>query len=133
MGSPGTQDALVIATVPGLRSLHTIVDDLSGHKRRYERDELAKLFTSVGLREVAVYGIFASTLAIQRFERGRARLPREVSSPDARIRVMTRALRVPAFPVNGVLGWLVRAERWLGLAAALRRKGASYLAVGRRG
>lgn len=119
--------------MPGLRSLHTIVDDLSGHKRRYERDELAELFTSVGLREVAVYGIFASTLAIQRFERGRARLPREVSSPDARIRVMTRALRVPAFPVNGVLGWLVRAERWLGLAAALRRKGASYLAVGRRG
>lgn len=123
--------ALVIATVPALRSLHTIVDDLSGHKRRYEREELAELFTAVGLREVTVYGIFASTVAIQRLERKRARPPQDLTAVEARIRVMTHALRVPASPVNAALGLLVRGERWLGLGAARRRKGGSYLVVGR--
>jgi 2-polyprenyl-3-methyl-5-hydroxy-6-metoxy-1,4-benzoquinol methylase len=124
-------DALVIATVPALRSLHTILDDLSGHKRRYERDELATLFASVGLRGVVVHGIFASTLAIQRFAQGRIRPPQDPTSDQERIRVMTHALRVPSFPLNTALGLLARAERWLGLAAARRRTGASYLVVGR--
>jgi 2-polyprenyl-3-methyl-5-hydroxy-6-metoxy-1,4-benzoquinol methylase len=123
--------ALVIATVPALQSLHTIVDDLSGHKRRYERDELAQLFASVGLRDVAVHGIFASTLAIQRFERGRTRpLPGPAAEAE-RIRIMIHALRVPAFPVNVALGFLTRVERWFGLAAARGRAGASYLVTGR--
>jgi 2-polyprenyl-3-methyl-5-hydroxy-6-metoxy-1,4-benzoquinol methylase len=125
--------ALAIATVPALCSLHTIVDDLSGHKRRYERDELAALFAAVGLHDVIVHGIFASTLAIQRFERRRTRPPADVSSTEGRIQVMTHALRVPSFPVNALLGLLTRAERLLGLAAARRRTGASYLVVGRRG
>jgi 2-polyprenyl-3-methyl-5-hydroxy-6-metoxy-1,4-benzoquinol methylase len=127
--SPG---ALVVATVPALRSLYTVVDELSGHKLRYEREELVALFESVGLREVVVHGIFASTLAIQRFERRRARLPADVSSAEARIKVMTHALRVPSLPVNAALGWLARLERLGGLKAARRRTGASYLAVGRR-
>jgi len=126
-------EALAIATVPALRSLHTVVDDLSGHKRRYEREELAALFTSVGLRDVVVHGIFASTLAIQRFELRRRRPPEDPTSEQERIRVMTHALRVPPFPLNAALGWLARAERWRGLAAASLRAGASYLVVGRRG
>jgi hypothetical protein len=121
-----------VATVPALRSLYTVVDELSGHKLRYEREELVALFESVGLREVVVHGIFASTLAIQRFERRRAAPPADVSSAEARIEVMTHALRVPPLPVNAALGWLARLERLGGLKAARQRTGASYLAVGRR-
>jgi 2-polyprenyl-3-methyl-5-hydroxy-6-metoxy-1,4-benzoquinol methylase len=127
--SPG---ALVVATVPALRSLYTVVDQLSGHKLRYEREELVSLLESVGLREVVVHGIFASTLAIQRFERRRSGPPADASSAEARIKLMTHALRVPPLPVNAALGLLARIERLGGLKAARRRTGASYLAVGRR-
>jgi 2-polyprenyl-3-methyl-5-hydroxy-6-metoxy-1,4-benzoquinol methylase len=123
--------ALVVATVPALRSLHTLVDDLSGHKLRYEKDELRALFEAAGLREVAVHGIFASTLALQRCHRRRAQAMGDASSTEARIRVMSRELRVPLWPVNLALGWLTRCERWLGLKAAARRTGATLLAVGR--
>jgi len=124
--------ALCIATVPALRSLHSLVDDLSGHKLRYERGEMASLFQAAGVENTVEYGIFASTLRLQRWERRTSETTATVS-PSRRERVMKRALRVPPFPVNTLLSWLVGAERRRGLEAARNRVGATILAVGRLG
>lgn len=124
--------ALCVATVPALRSLHSLVDDLSGHKRRYESGEMASLFQSAGVANTAEYGIFASTLRLQRLER---RTPETMADMGLSRRndVMMRALRVPPFPINALLSLLVGTERRLGLKAALNRTGATILAVGRVG
>lgn len=50
--------SLIIATVPAKMSLFSEVDIASGHKRRYERNELAELFRLVGLTEIREHGIF---------------------------------------------------------------------------
>jgi SAM-dependent methyltransferase len=121
--------ALVLVTVPALRSLYTVVDELSGHKRRYERGEISEVLESVGVAVLAEHGIFAATLPFQRLAR---RTPPGASlSPDERVAIMRKALRVPAAPLNAALGWVARAERKLGLKTARGRAGASILAVGR--
>lgn len=113
-----------------LCSLYTVIDEFSGHKTRFERGEMTTLFESVGLRNVEEHGIFASTLPVQRLERLCAPKPKTPLTVEARTKVMTRALRVPASPVNAVLGLLARVERSLGLKSARGRTGASILAVG---
>lgn len=121
--------ALLIATVPALRSLYSVVDELSGHKRRYERGELSALFESVGVREVVEHGIFSATLPLQRLARSTRQV--DTSDPARRVAIMRHALRVPALPVNAALGLVARAERWLGLQSARGRAGATILGVGR--
>ena len=56
LAAPG---ALVIATVPAQRALHTIIDSLSGHKRRYEAGELAAIMQGCGLERVEEFASFA--------------------------------------------------------------------------
>lgn len=127
--SPG---ALVIATVPAMRSLHTVIDDLSGHKLRYEPGQLTQLFESVGLKSVVEHGIFASTLPIQRLVRHASQFNSvDISVPEARAQLFARALRIPPMPINIALGLLVRLERRLGLRMSQRRRGGSILAVGK--
>lgn len=123
--------ALLAVTVPALRLLHTPVDDISGHKKRFEPGELTQLLESAGIHDVVEHGIFAATLPIQRLAR-RSSSP-VPTAPEARRSLMTHALRVPSPPVNAALGLVARAERMLGLKAARNRKGATILGVGRVG
>ncbi|HYP90431.1 MAG TPA: class I SAM-dependent methyltransferase [Polyangiaceae bacterium] len=122
--------AYVLVTVPALRALHTVVDDLSGHKRRFEPGELTPLLESVGLSDVVEHGIFASTMPLQRLSRALA-VRKPVLDDAAKTRTMTQALRVPALPVNLALGALARAERAQGLQQARGRVGATILGVAR--
>lgn len=125
-------DALVLATVPADRSLFSAVDELSGHKRRYEAGELAALLASVGLVEVVEHGIFRILHPAQRWARRKAaaRTAAELEEPE-RVALMRDHLAVPARPVNALLRWTCALERRLGFARSAGRPGASLLAVGR--
>ncbi len=130
------EDALVVATVPAVPELYSTIDRLSGHKRRYRLGELARLFESVGLREVAEHGIFRSTLALQRRFRRRwerdAETEIEIDRAEATA-IMADNLRVPPPPVNVAMGLLCALERKLAFRSSRGKTGASLLAVGRRG
>ena len=120
---------LVIATVPAMRSLHSVIDDLSGHKRRYEPGELASLLQRTGLREVEERGIFRSTTPIVRLTR--PKMPLDTLSAEQRRKIAVANLRVPHPVVNRTLGFVCSAERAIGFRRATGRGGGSLLAVGR--
>jgi 2-polyprenyl-3-methyl-5-hydroxy-6-metoxy-1,4-benzoquinol methylase len=56
----------VIATVPGIQSLFSEIDQASGHKRRFEPQELAELLGSVGVLDVTEWGIFRCLVPLMR-------------------------------------------------------------------
>lgn len=127
--APGS---ILIATVPAQAALHTVVDDLSGHKRRYERGELAALFSRVGLTDVQERGIFRLTSVFQK------RLRRDDSSRDAsslseeeRRAIWRRNFRIPPAIINGGFEALCALERTVGFDLARDRAGASLIATGR--
>lgn len=125
-------NALVIATVPGLRSLWSEHDEISGHKRRYEPGELARLFAQVGLRSIIEHGIFRSTSIAQRFvRRGMRRDVERQRTRDDEIDVMRQSLRIPFEPINTALKQLCALERRFGFAVSAGKAGASQLVVGR--
>ncbi len=123
--------ALVIATVPALRSLHTVIDDLSGHKKRYEPGELAELMRQAGLRDVAEYGIFRWITSLLRFFRRRAVAEDAAQlGPERRKQIMAANMRLPPRPIDLALRILCTLER-LTFSRARDRPGATALAVAR--
>ncbi len=125
---PGT---LILATVPALRSLFTLIDTLSGHKKRYEPGELADLFGAVGLEDIEERGIFRAVWPLLRIARWRAKPPHGAIDRATRQRILLADTRIPAFPLNGLLGLLCRLELRLGFGASSGRPGPSLLAAGR--
>jgi len=124
--------ALFAATVPAQRALHTVIDDLSGHKKRYETGELAALFTAAGLREVEERGIFRSTVPMQRGLRRHAAGQRaEQLSEDERRALWVKNFQVPVAPVNLALSAMCAIERIFGFGSARDRAGATLLTTGR--
>lgn len=123
--------ALVLATVPALRELHTVIDDLSGHKQRYERGELAKVFAAAGVRDVVERGIFRWTLPLQRMARSNAKVDVASLDSDAKRAIMRNNFRVPSAPVNVALEIFCALERWLGFSSSAERPGATLLVTGR--
>ena len=122
-------DALVIATVPAQPSLWTIVDDLSGHKRRYEPDELGRLLRRCGLVDIEEQGVFRLTAPLQRWSRRRlADRPLDALGPAEAKQILLRNFRVPPWPLNTALDLLCRLE-----AAVLpvTQAGATLLATAR--
>jgi len=124
--------ALVLATVPGLRALHSVIDDLSGHKKRFETGELASLFSTAGLVQIEERGIFRLTmLALKRFRSKNN--PRAASTLDLAERraLMIDNFRIPWSPANLALDVACALEEKLGYGVARNRAGASFLASGR--
>src|SRR5262249_12633559 len=66
LASPGGH---LIIGVPGRRDRWSIEDETVGHWRRYERDDLARVLESAGLRNVAVWSV-AVPVANVRFHAG---------------------------------------------------------------
>jgi 2-polyprenyl-3-methyl-5-hydroxy-6-metoxy-1,4-benzoquinol methylase len=129
---PGT---LIIATVPALRSLHSVIDDLSGHKRRYEVGELARTFLDVGLSSVVEHGIFRTSLAL--IKQHRTRVPSgprlEGLTSEEADQLMIETLRVPPAPINALMRFVCSIERRFCLRASRGKTGGSLVAVGRWG
>jgi 2-polyprenyl-3-methyl-5-hydroxy-6-metoxy-1,4-benzoquinol methylase len=122
---------LFLATVPSQKALHTVIDDLSGHKRRFESGDLAALFAAAGLVNVDERAIFRLTAVFQKSARKVAsgRTLSELS--DAEIDLLWAAnFKVPPPLVNYTLAFLCEAELRVGFDAARRRKGASLIAWG---
>jgi SAM-dependent methyltransferase len=118
--------ARVFATVPALRSLHTIVDDLSGHKKRYERGELAALLRGVGLVNVEERGILRVIWPLLKL------LRRPSAAGGDRRQILLHDIRVPRTPMNCVLAILCAAEVRLGYRRARDRRAPTLLATGVR-
>ena len=122
----------MLATVPGLRALHSVIDDLSGHKKRFEPGELARLFSTAGLVQIEERGIFRLTmLALKRFRSKNK--PRAASTLDLAERraLMIDNFRIPWRPANLALDVACALEEKLGYGVARNRAGASFLASGR--
>jgi len=113
---------LVVATVPAQRRLHSVVDDLVGHRRRYEVGELAALFAQVGLRDVRERGLFRFMAPIMRLRRAKY-------ARSERREILLADLAIPAAPVNLAMRLACGVERLL-FDRALGKAGASLLAVG---
>ncbi len=124
--------ALVIATVPALRSLHSVVDDLSGHKKRYEPGELPSLLAAAALVEIEERAIFRAILPLIRLSRRRAgtRSAAGLTAAD-RQRILLEDTRVPGFPINRLLEMMCGVERALGFGAARGKQGPTLLATAR--
>jgi SAM-dependent methyltransferase len=124
---PGT---LLIATVPAMQSAYSIIDELSGHKRRFDPGQASRLFEEVGLVDVAEYGIFRTTHIFQRMVRSwlPTRSPMDRGDGDE---IMLRHFRTPPRPVNAAMGLLCGLERGIGLGMARNQSGGSLLVVGR--
>lgn len=119
--------ALVIATVPALRSLHTVIDDLSGHKRRYEPGELSELFESASLRNVEEHGILRAIWPLIKLARRKGTVdPRTV---DRRATLLADN-RIPPAPVNRTLDLLCHAELALPWDRSKNRRAPSILGMG---
>ena len=116
--------ARVIATVPALRSLHSVIDDLSGHKLRFEPGELSALFASVNIGAVEERGIMRAIWPLIKLSRLRA-------DPNADGKeAMLADARVPPALVNKTLEMMCRLELAVGWAQAKDRRAPSILAVG---
>jgi SAM-dependent methyltransferase len=117
--------ALVIATVPALGSLHTVIDDLSGHKRRYEPGELSALLGSASLRDVEEHGMLRAIWPLMKLSRRRAR----VHHADRRETLLADA-RIPPRFVNETLDVLCRVELALPWNESRNRRAPSILGTG---
>ena len=116
-------NALIIATVPARRSLGTVIDDLSGHKRRYEPDELGALLQRCGLVDIEEQGIFRLTEPLQRWSRRRlAEHTLDALSPAEAERTLRRNVRVPPWPINAAMDLLCRLEARSALPRRLARR-----------
>ena len=122
--------ARVLATVPALRSLHTVIDDLSGHKKRFEPGELSALFASVGIESIEERGMFRAIWPLLKLSRARARTP--ASALIDRRKTLLADSRVPPRIVNETLELLCRVELALAWNHAKDRRAPSILAVGVR-
>jgi len=128
--------ALVLATVPGLRALHSVIDDISGHKKRFEPGELARLLSAAGLVDVDERGIFRLImLALKRFRsKSASRNGQRAASAltlDEKRALMIDNFRIPWRPANLALNLVCALEEKLGYRLARNRPGASFLASGR--
>lgn len=124
--------ALVIVTVPAIRALFSVVDELACHKLRYELGEVARVMESAGIRDVREHGIFRATLPLLRLSRAgkQTRKLADLSDDEQRDLQLAES-RVPAAPVNAALRLLCAAERRLAFGSALAKIGPTMLAVGR--
>jgi Methyltransferase domain len=120
--------ALVIATVPALRSLFSAVDALSGHKRRYEVGELEQIFQDAGLVDVEAHGLFRLLLPLLRLRRAKTKVPGDLL---AQRRLLLSDMRTPASPLNRLLRAACALEARLAFSGSGGKAGPTLLVVGR--
>lgn len=120
--------ALVVASVPALRALHSAIDTLSGHKRRYELGELERTYAEAGLVGVEAHGIFRAMRPLMRLRRAETRVPADVATQR---RLLRDDMRVPPFPLNQALRAACALEERLAFGVSTGKPGPSLLVVGR--
>jgi len=111
---------------------HSVIDDLSGHKKRFETGELASLFSTAGLVQIEERGIFRlTTLVLKRFRsKSTPRAASTLNLAEKRA-LMIDNFRIPWSPANLALDVACALEEKIGYGLARNRAGASLLASGR--
>jgi hypothetical protein len=113
-----------------MQSAYSIIDELSGHKNRYDPGQPSRLFEKAGLIDVTEHGIFRTTHVIQRMLR--SSLPtRDQITPADEQEIMLRQFRTPPKPLDAAMGWLCGLECRAGFGIARGKAGGSLLVVGR--
>lgn len=118
----------VAVTVPAGAHLWSRYDEVSGHKRRYDRQGLAGALQRGGFRTRLVAYFNCLPVWALRLQRGSA-----IAGPDQAVSdsdVARKALRVPPEPLNTLFALLVRLESPLRALAFVT--GSSLIAVGER-
>lgn len=121
---------LLLVTVPAGTLLWSCADEHAGHKRRYNRKALDELLVRAGA-EVELLRYFNSLITLPMFLRRRIRKGRRVRTAREMKEFMVRKLRVPPWPLNGILHALISLEAAL-LPHISAPWGASLIAVARR-
>jgi hypothetical protein len=116
----------VIVTVPAHAWLWSAIDDISGHKRRYTAPSLRASLQAAGLRVAEIRHFNAVLLPLQSV-RSLLFRSRRIEEPEARLRALHDALRVPSAPINRVLRLAMAAE--IALARLPISVGTSLIAV----
>jgi SAM-dependent methyltransferase len=122
-------DGTLVVTVPAYPSLWTAVDEVSGHKRRYTKEELARAMQRAGLvvRLVRYFNclLFPAQLLQRQFLRRRL-----LTTSAERLCLARDALRVPPASLNALLRLAMMTD--LLLSRALLPFGSSLIALGYR-
>jgi hypothetical protein len=117
----------LLVTVPAHPRLWSVVDEVSGHKRRYTKASLSRVLESAGLtiRLVRPFNVALLPLQVlQRWSDLRQLSKNGVVDPR---NILNRTLRVPPPWANTLLRWASRAD--CGLAYMPAAFGASLVAV----
>lgn len=125
--------AAVFATVPANQEAYSVVDYISGHKKRYDLGELSQLLARCGVTEVVEYGIFRVLFGIQKIRS--AQQNKKVHSYQDLTLEQKRDIAltftdVPCFPINWALGMICHLER-IFFSLAANKQGGSQIAIGR--
>jgi SAM-dependent methyltransferase len=113
-------EGLILGTVPALSGLWSRLDELVGHRRRYNRQTLGAELVHAGLRPVRIDYFFQSLVFPIWLHRHLGRNA-PVDAPQARRVFLRRALAVPAPAVNTAFRAICAAERACGRLLPLRR------------
>ncbi len=123
---------LVVGTVPALGALWSVVDEFSGHYRRYNRNTMRRELEAGGL-EVLRISYFFQTLLIPTWLHRKQIEAKNGDSDVDRTKVMHENIRVPARPINAAFRALCALERCAGRAISLGRiPGASLFFAARK-
>lgn len=123
---------LVVGTVPALSALWSVVDELSGHYRRYDRRTMRRELEAGGL-EVVRISYFFQTLLIPTWLHRKQIEAKNGDTDVDRTKVMHENIRVPARPINAAFRALCALERFAGRAISLGRiPGASLFFAARK-
>jgi hypothetical protein len=115
----------VVVTVPANPKLWTPYDEVIGHKRRYDRDTLARALmqSRFDVRYIAYFNCLPVLAQIAQ----RWIAPEREGVSRERVEIVRRALKVPPEPLNALFRMSIKAE------APLRRlswmRGGSLIAV----
>jgi SAM-dependent methyltransferase len=99
----------LLVTVPAHPKLWSVVDEVSGHKRRYTQQMLVSAMQQAGLR-VRLLRYFNGLLwPAQVLQRRRYRGPAP-ASPETRLDILRQALQIPPAPINALLHFALVAD-----------------------
>jgi 2-polyprenyl-3-methyl-5-hydroxy-6-metoxy-1,4-benzoquinol methylase len=119
----------IVVTVPANPRMWTIVDEASGHKRRYTKAMLATAMEQAGLHILTMHYFNNLLYPVQALQR-RLLKRRAVTSAEDRLQLFHQSLRVPPPVINTLFRVAMAAD--IPLSYLSIPFGASLIAVGQR-
>ncbi len=123
--------AKIIATVPARSSLFSLIDEGSGHKKRYEKNELKQQLKQMGFKDVHEYGIFRWTVPLLKLQRHLIHSRYKNEKNEAGFsKALTENFKVPPRIINLMMEGMCQIELVCGGFVSENSLGASQIVVG---